>query len=88
VRSSEESGVRTIKLVMMSGRSSKIDLQTQGPTGMRVEIPIRAQAPKSPEMQVPKEGADVKIVCEEPGPDVATGGALGQVQLCRLRMSK
>jgi hypothetical protein len=87
IRTIDESGVRVMKLNMISGHSSKIDLKTQGPTGMQIEIPLRSQAPKSPELQVPKEGAEVSIVCEEPGPDLVSGGMPGQIQLCRLRMS-
>ena len=84
VRTSASSGVRTLKLVMVNGQSSKIDLQTLGQTGMQVEIPLRSQNQKSPEMQIPKEGAEVKVLCVEPGPDMAAG----QVPDCRLRMSK
>jgi len=87
LRTTEESGVRVMKLNMVSGHSSKVDLKTQGPTGMQIGIPLRSQAPKSPELQVPKEGADVTIICEEPGPDLISGGVPGQVQLCRLRMT-
>ena len=87
IRTTDESGVRVMKLNMVSGHSSKIDLRTQGPTGMQIQIPVRSQAPKSPEMQLPKEGAEVSIVCEEPGPDLISGGMPGQIQLCRLRMS-
>jgi len=87
IRTTEDSGVRVMKLNMVSGRSSKIDLRTEGPTGMQIGIPLRSQAPKSPEMQVPKEGAEVSITCEEPGPDLISGGIPGQIQLCRLRMT-
>src|SRR5580765_7822757 len=87
IRTTDESGVRVMKLNMVSGHSSKIDLKTQGATGMQIQMPLRSQAPKSPEMQVPKEGADIRIVCEEPGPDLIFGGMPGQIQLCRLRMS-
>ena len=84
VRSSDKSGVRTMKLLMVTGQSSKINLQTLGQTGMQVEIPLRAQNQKSPEMQIPKEGAEMKVLCVEPGPDMVAM----QAPDCRLRMSK
>ena len=88
IRTTEASGVRVTKLNMVTGHSAKIDLRIQGSTGMQIQIPLRTQAPKSPEMQVPKEGAVVNIICEEPGPDLVSGGMPGQIQLCRLRMTK
>jgi hypothetical protein len=86
IRTSEDSNIRTLKLGMIAGHSAKIDLQTHGPAGMEVTIPIRASAANSPEMQIPKEGADLKVLCVEPGPDPLAGSSLGQLPGCRLRM--
>jgi len=86
VRTSENSGARTMKLVMVAGHSAKIDLQTLGQAGMQVEIPLHAETPKSPEMQIPKEGAEVKILCVEPEPDPAAGSSSASIPGCRLRM--
>jgi hypothetical protein len=88
IRTSQESEVRTMKLAMIVGASAKINLQTHGQTGMEVEIPLRSSAPKSPELQIPKDGAEVKVTCVEPAPDPAAGSSTGQIPGCRLRMTK
>jgi hypothetical protein len=88
VRTSQESDVRTMKLAMVAGASSRINLQTHGQTGMEIEIPLHSATPKSPELQIPKEGAEVKVTCVEPAPDPAAGSSMGQAPGCRLRMTR
>ena len=88
IRTSQNTNVRTLKLVMIAGHSAKIDLQTHGQAGMRIEIPVRSSAAKSPEMQIPKEGAELTAMCDDPSPDPLTGSGVSQLPDCRLRISK
>lgn len=88
IRTSQDVDVRTLKLAMIAGHSAKADLQTHGQAGMRVEIPVRSSSSKSPEMQIPKEGADLTVLCEEPGPDPLTASGVAQLPDCRLRISR
>lgn len=66
IRSVNETSTRTMKLVMASGIKARIDLQTLGEAGMHMSLPLRSETPKSPGLQVPKEGADLTITCESP----------------------
>lgn len=86
IRSSANSSIRTLKLIMVAGLKTKIDLQTSGKTGMNLQVPLRTQAPKSPEFQIPKEGADLKVICEVPAPNL--GASPGLSLGCRLRMTR
>ena len=69
IRSIDNSSTRTMKLAMVSGIKAKIDLQTLGEAGMHMSLPLRSDTPKSPDLQIPKEGADLTIGCETPALD-------------------
>jgi hypothetical protein len=83
IRSVDETSTRTMKLEMTVGGQAKIDLQTLGEAGMRMSLPLRSAMPKSPNLQIPKEGADLTIVCETPARDL-----VDQTFGCELKITQ
>jgi hypothetical protein len=68
IRSIDSSTLRATKLALTLGLKVQVNLQTLGPTSMNVSLPLRSDTPKSPELQLPKEGADLTLACAQPAP--------------------
>jgi hypothetical protein len=68
IRSLDSSSMRTMKLEMVLASTAKIDLQTLGEAGMHMSLTLHSDRPKSPDLQIPQEGADVTIGCENANP--------------------
>ena len=78
VRSSNTT-VRTLRIQMVSGLRGRVLLTPRGENGVSCSIPLRTDAPRSPELQVLQDGADLTLRCEVPLP----GGAPCRFALVR-----
>ncbi len=65
IRSVDGSTLRSMKLLLASGTTVEVNLQTSGSTGMSIPLKLHSDHPESSELQIPKDGADLTLDCKE-----------------------
>lgn len=58
-----DTAIRGFRLSLVSGLKAKIELRPRGKSGIPVRVPLRSQVPRTPNLQVLEDGAELTLEC-------------------------